>query len=70
MRADDARRARSEQPLMRPPPLLAVEGLRKSFGGKAGLEVLAEIGFGVGEGDFVSVVGPSGCGKTTLLLAL
>jgi NitT/TauT family transport system ATP-binding protein len=51
-------------------PLLAVEGLRKSFGAAQALEVLAGIGFAVGEGEFVSVVGPSGCGKTTLLLAL
>ncbi len=53
-----------------PAPLLAVEGLRKGFGGPSPLEVLAGIGFVVAEGEFVSVVGPSGCGKTTLLLAL
>ncbi|HVV94439.1 MAG TPA: ABC transporter ATP-binding protein [Hyphomicrobiales bacterium] len=51
-------------------PLLAVEGLRKSFGASAAIEVLAGIGFKVGAGEFVSVVGPSGCGKTTLLLTL
>jgi NitT/TauT family transport system ATP-binding protein len=53
-----------------PEPLLAVDGLRKRFGGADGLEVLAGIGFAVGEGEFVSIVGPSGCGKTTLLLTL
>jgi NitT/TauT family transport system ATP-binding protein len=51
-------------------PLLAVEDLRKRFGGASGLQVLAGVGFTVGEGEFVSVVGPSGCGKTTLLLVL
>ncbi|HTT78276.1 MAG TPA: ABC transporter ATP-binding protein [Stellaceae bacterium] len=60
--------ARLREP--RPAPLLAVDGLRKRFGGGAGLEVLAGIGFAVGEGEFVSIVGPSGCGKTTLLLTL
>jgi NitT/TauT family transport system ATP-binding protein len=53
-----------------PAPLLAVHGLRKSFGGPSPLPVLAGVGFVVAEGEFVSVVGPSGCGKTTLLLTL
>src|SRR4051812_30522386 len=52
------------------PPLLTVDGLRKSFAGPPALDVLAGIGFSVGEGEFVSIVGPSGCGKTTLMLAL
>jgi NitT/TauT family transport system ATP-binding protein len=47
-----------------------VRGLRKSFAGPPRVEVLADVGFSVGQGEFVSVVGPSGCGKTTLLLAL
>ncbi|MGZ3410227.1 MAG: ABC transporter ATP-binding protein [Xanthobacteraceae bacterium] len=72
MRAEDAMAARSGSPATVPasPPLLAVEGLRKSFVGPPPLEVLGGIGFTVGEGEFVSLVGPSGCGKTTLLLAL
>ena len=74
MRAEGATVARADGPPSSPPaaatPLLAVEGLRKGFGGAAGLQVLAGIGFSVGEGEFVSVVGPSGCGKTTLLLTL
>jgi NitT/TauT family transport system ATP-binding protein len=51
-------------------PLLKVEGLCKAFSGPPRVEVLANVSFNVGEGEFVSVVGPSGCGKTTLLLAL
>jgi NitT/TauT family transport system ATP-binding protein len=31
------------------------------------LHALQEVSFGVGEGEFVSIVGPSGCGKSTLL---
>ena len=64
-----ARMVRSTVPPM-PSPLLNVEGLRKSFAGPPPLDVLGNISFTVGEGEFVSVVGPSGCGKTTLLLAL
>ena len=71
MRADDAAAARSAAQVNAPAsPLLTVRGLRKSFAGPPRVEVLADIGFSVGEGEFVSVVGPSGCGKTTLLLAL
>jgi NitT/TauT family transport system ATP-binding protein len=69
MGADDAMAARAASP-QASVPLLAVAGIRKSFGGVPPLDVLAGIGFTVGEGEFVSVVGPSGCGKTTLLLAL
>jgi NitT/TauT family transport system ATP-binding protein len=71
MRADDAAAARSVGQVSAPAsPLLTVSGLRKSFAGPPRVEVLADIGFSVGQGEFVSVVGPSGCGKTTLLLAL
>ncbi|HET7263626.1 MAG TPA: ABC transporter ATP-binding protein [bacterium] len=31
------------------------------------VEALRDVGFGVGEGQFVSIIGPSGCGKSTLL---
>jgi NitT/TauT family transport system ATP-binding protein len=31
------------------------------------LHALQEVSFGVGQGEFVSIVGPSGCGKSTLL---
>lgn len=33
----------------------------------SGAEVLADIDFAVGRGQFVTLVGPSGCGKSTLL---
>lgn len=48
-------------------PLLAVEGLRKSF---AGRPVLRGIDLEVRPGDVVAVIGPSGSGKTTMLRAL
>jgi NitT/TauT family transport system ATP-binding protein len=45
---------------------------RLSFDGVAmrfpdGTEALQEISFGIGAGEFVTIVGPSGCGKSTLL---
>lgn len=52
--------------------LLEVIGVGKSLGGKGAtaLQILGDITFSVGRGEFVSVVGPSGCGKTTLLMCL
>ncbi|MFQ3535807.1 MAG: ABC transporter ATP-binding protein [Aggregatilineales bacterium] len=44
--------------------MLRVEGIWQRFGK---LEVLQEISFTLGAGEFVCLVGPSGCGKTTLL---
>jgi branched-chain amino acid transport system ATP-binding protein len=44
-------------------PLLAVEGVRKSFGG---LGVLSGVDFELGEGEILSLIGPNGAGKTTL----
>jgi NitT/TauT family transport system ATP-binding protein len=72
MRADVPEAARSGDQVGTKPstPLLTAVGLRKTFAGPPPVEVLADVGFTVGEGEFVSVVGPSGCGKTTLLLAL
>ena len=44
--------------------LLRVEGLKKSFDGT---QVLRDLSFEVGRGEFVTLLGPSGCGKTTTL---
>jgi NitT/TauT family transport system ATP-binding protein len=50
-------------------PMLRVEALQKSYRTRTGATVRAidHYDFGVGQGEFVSVVGPSGCGKSTLL---
>ncbi len=46
------------------PPVIRIDGLRKSFGAR---EVLRGIDLEVREGEVVCVVGPSGSGKSTLL---
>ncbi len=46
------------------PPMLALTGVRKSFGGT---EVLHGVDLAVRKGEVVAVLGPSGSGKTTLL---
>src|SRR6185312_15456779 len=51
--------------------MLEVRNVSKTFEGARGnLEVLRDIRFTVGKGEFVSIIGPSGCGKTTLLRIL
>ena len=48
-----------------------VEALSKGYTTRDGpVAALERVSFGIGEGDFVSVVGPSGCGKSTLLKIL
>ena len=48
--------------------LLMIEALTKSYPSRDGQSpALAEINFGIAEGEFVSLVGPSGCGKSTIL---
>ncbi len=49
--------------------LIAVERVSKRYRARDGrdVEAIAEMSFGVKEGEFASVVGPSGCGKSTLL---
>jgi len=44
-------------------PILAIEGLTKSFGG---LRAVDSLSFGVEEGKLTSVIGPNGAGKTTM----
>ncbi len=34
---------------------------------KGRLEVIDDLNFEVGDGEFIAIVGPSGCGKTTLM---
>jgi len=47
-------------------PLLEVDGVSKTFGGKRPLETLRDVTVHVDDGEFVSIIGPSGCGKSTL----
>jgi len=47
---------------------ISVRGVRKSFPADEGrLDVIDDLNFEVGDGEFVAIVGPSGCGKTTLM---
>jgi len=47
---------------------IEVKNVRKSFPSDQGrLDVIADLDFKVGDGEFVAIVGPSGCGKTTLM---
>jgi NitT/TauT family transport system ATP-binding protein len=46
---------------------LRIEGLTKTFGGKAPVTVFDGFSLDVRAGEFLSIVGPSGCGKSTLL---
>ncbi len=46
---------------------LRLNGIGKSFAGKAGqTRVLDGLSFDIYERDFLSIIGPSGCGKTTV----
>jgi branched-chain amino acid transport system ATP-binding protein len=44
-------------------PVLALEGLEKSFGG---LRVIDDVSFAVGRGERTALIGPNGAGKTTI----
>ncbi|KAB8137764.1 phosphonate ABC transporter ATP-binding protein [Gracilibacillus oryzae] len=46
-------------------PLLEVKELNKSYNSE--IQVLKNIEFSVGAGEFISIIGPSGAGKSTLL---
>lgn len=51
-------------------PLLEAVAINKYFVDPVRFQVLSDITFQIGAGDFVSVVGKSGCGKSTLLYIL
>jgi NitT/TauT family transport system ATP-binding protein len=54
-----------------PAEAIAVRTLSKHYASRGErVTALADVGFAVGEGEFVAVVGPSGCGKSTLLKIL
>jgi ABC-type nitrate/sulfonate/bicarbonate transport system ATPase subunit len=47
---------------------IEVKNVRKGFPTDKGhLQVIEDLDFKVGDGEFVAIVGPSGCGKTTLM---
>jgi lipoprotein-releasing system ATP-binding protein len=50
-------------------PILTARGVRKSYvdGDGRDLEILKDVDFEVGRGEFVAIVGASGAGKSTLL---
>jgi NitT/TauT family transport system ATP-binding protein len=54
-----------------PRELIAVRSLAKHYAtAREPVVALHDIGFAIGEGEFVAIVGPSGCGKSTLLKIL
>jgi lipoprotein-releasing system ATP-binding protein len=52
-----------------PTPLIALEGIRKTYnaGTPVAQEVLHGVDFTINEGEFTALIGPSGSGKSTLL---
>src|SRR5262245_21969182 len=47
---------------------IEIKNVGKGFPAKNGrLEVISDLDFKVGDGEFIAIVGPSGCGKTTLM---
>jgi NitT/TauT family transport system ATP-binding protein len=50
---------------------IRVEGVGKVYDGREGrMEALRDVSFGVGRGQFISILGASGCGKSTLLMMI
>jgi NitT/TauT family transport system ATP-binding protein len=52
--------------------LVSISSLNKIYRTLEGgdIHALHDVNFGIGEGEFITVVGPSGCGKSTLLKIL
>ncbi len=48
-------------------PLLELDGVSVRLGGR---QVLADVSFTIGKGEFAGIIGPNGAGKTTLLRAI
>lgn len=47
---------------------IEIQNVRKGFPSQDGsLQVIDDLDFKIGDGEFVAIVGPSGCGKTTLM---
>lgn len=68
MKPDSTPQSRAGETKPAKTPMLAVDGLAKSYPNKKGaVRAIEQVSFTLHEGEFVSIVGPSGCGKTTLL---
>jgi len=61
--APDPSQAAGERPAA-PGDLLRLEGIGVRLGGR---QVLSDVTFSLGKGDFTGIIGPNGAGKTTLL---